>query len=313
MKKPVKVTLITLAVLAVAGAGIGFGGKALVRRAREQVANSVDRYTVTRGDLSLTAVGSGKIVSADAETVIPQGSVKEIKVKAGDYVKKGDVLATVVGTTGQDENFTSDYEGVVTAVPGTAAASTSSGTKSLLTGGTSSSGFEISDENDLQMDIQATENDVYKIRTGQEASVYVDALSLTVSGTVTRVSLSGDTSGDYTTYDVTVKFKKGSNDIFLGMTGSATITVETKKNVLKVPTDALIEKNGKRYLLGAGWLQNLSRPQSDYYIEVKTGLADADTAEITGGDVEGKQILILPAATSNTLTFGRKTGSGSAK
>lgn len=300
MKKALKVTAIVLVVLLAAGAGLVYVGRILRQNARERLISSAQRYTVARGDLSLTAVGSGKIVSSDVETLIPTGSIRELKVQVGDSVKKGDVLATILTAMGAEENFITDYAGVVTAVP----VSSSAKTSSSLTSASYSSGFEISDPDHLQMDIQATEQDVYKIKTGQKASVYIEAPGLTVNGTVSRISLSGDTSGDFTTYDVTVKFDKTSSDIYLGMTGSAKITVESKSNVLKVPVDAIIEQNGKRYVLSSTWLDHVNQPQSDYYIPVTTGLSDADNVEITSA-LSTKQILILSStSSSDTLRIG---------
>ncbi|MDR3645070.1 MAG: HlyD family efflux transporter periplasmic adaptor subunit [Clostridia bacterium] len=313
MRKTLKALLIAVVIIAVAATGFLFLGGAVTRNARNSIVRSSTRYTVSKGNLSLTAVGSGRIVSSDVETVIPQGSIKEIKAHVGDYVKKGDLLATIVNTRGNDEDFTSDYEVVVTAVPG---ASTYTPLASSQTAAAaSSSGFEISDVNSLQMDIQATEQDVYKIKVGQAASIYIDALDLTVKGTVSRISLSGDTSGDFSTYDVTVTFKKSNSNIFLGMTGSAKITVETKKNVVKIPTDALIEQNGKRYVLSSEWLNHLNMPQSDYYTEVKTGLADTDYVEITGGNIAGTEILILSSSSGSAgfSLMGRSSSSGSTK
>lgn len=320
MKKTLKIILIVLLILIVLGAGLFYLGRVMRRNAQDKIIASAQRYTIATGDLSLTAVGSGKIVSADVKTLFPQNSIKEVKVKVGDAVKKGDVLATVTTATGTEENFTSDYAGVVTAVPGsssatTAAAATGTGTtaaaslrQAASSSAASSQGFEVSNPDSLQMDIAATEQDVYKIKNGQPASIYIDALGLTVDGTVSRVSLSGDASGDFTTYDVTVTFNKQNTNIYLGMTGSAKITVETKKNVVKVPVDAVIEKNDKRYVLSSAWLSHIDRPQSDYYTEVKTGLSDADYVEVLNSIPE-KQILVLSdTASSGGLGLMRQSG-----
>lgn len=242
-----------------------------------------ERYKVTRGDLLLTAIGSGKISSSNFHSVMPSGNITEIKVNIGDYVKKGDVIAEFTNVLGQSADFTSEYNGVISSIPG---AITESNPTSPSTS------FEISDSNKLLLNIQVTENDVYKVKINQKANVYLDALNLTLRGIVSHISQNGETAGDFSVYEVTVEFDKISDNIYLGMSGSAKIQVENKKNVLKVPVDAIIEKGDKRFLLNSEWLKNSNSPRSDYYIEVKTGLSDSDYVEVIKGDIEGKEILI---------------------
>lgn len=287
MKKGIKALIIILVILALLAAGVFFGGNYLSQQTAKKISNSAERYTVTKGELSLYAVGSGKITSADAWTVALPGTLVELKVRVGDVVKKGDVLARYQTVLGEEKNFTSDYAGVVSVVPGAS-----------LTGASAS--FEISGQEHLQMDIQATEKDVYKIKNDQTASIYIDALNLTVNGKVSRISRFGVTAGDYSVYTVTVSFDKGEANIYLGMTGSAKITVESKGDVLKIPTEALIESGGKRYVLKSEWLDHIAQPQSDYYIEITTGLADSEYIEILSGEVENQEILILAEETTPT-------------
>lgn len=286
MKKSGKVALIVIGIIAVIAVLLAAAGNSFARNRRQSLSSSAERYIVTKGELSFTAVGSGKIASADIKNVVSQGSISEIKVKIGDYVKIDDVLADITNNTGENDFLKSEYEGVVTAVP--------AGGYDALTGKPAASSFEISSINTLQMIIQATEKDIYKIQAGQKASIYIDALNLTVDGTVSRVSMAGKTAGDFSVYDVTVSFDKGDNNIYLGMTGSAKILIETKKDIVKVPVEAIIERDSKRYVLKSEWLDNMNRPQKDYYIEVKTGLSDSDFVEITQGDLDGVEILILP-------------------
>lgn len=295
MKKSTKIFTIILAVVIVIAAGMWFMGRSFSKRfSNKQIAN-IERYTVTKGDLTLSSVGSGKITSTDIKTIVPTGNVTEIKVKVGDYVKSGDELAKYTTLTNEIKTLKSDYEGVVTMVP--------SGAGDLSYGSipkVSSQVFEISGVSTLQMVIQSTENDIYKIKIDQKASIYIDALNLTVDGVVSRVSQAGNTAGDFTVYDVTVKFDKKDNNIYLGMTGSAKIIIDTKKDALKIPLDALVENNDKRYVVKSEWLNNTNKPQSDYYVEVKTGLADTDFVEITSGNIDNTEILIIPKDTSSS-------------
>lgn len=295
MKKSTKIFTIVLAIIIVVVGALWFAGRSFSQNANNKKNGSIERYMVTKGELTLTSVGSGKITSTDIKTIVPSGNVTEIKVKVGDYVKVGDELAKYTAISNEIKTLTSDYEGVVTTIP--------SGGSDLSYGSiakVSSQVFEISGVSTLQMVIQSTEKDIYKIKIDQKASIYIDALNLTVDGVVSRVSQAGNIAGDFTVYDVTVKFDKKDNNIYLGMTGSAKITIDSKKDALKIPLDALIEKNDKRYVLKSEWLNNTNKPQSDYYVEVKTGLADTDYVEISSGDIENTEILIIPADNSSS-------------
>ncbi|MDD4036172.1 MAG: hypothetical protein PHS45_02490 [Bacilli bacterium] len=256
--------------------GYVFGNKV-----RDVLVKDFERYVVEKGDLSLTAVGSGKILSSNIKKVIPSGTINEIKVEIGDYIKKGETLGTVF-INNRISTFVSPYNGVITNVPG-------SNSFAILT-----NYFEVSDINNLELVIQVTEKDIVKINNDASASIYIDAFGLELEGKVSRISLIGKGTGDLSVYDVTISFEKGDLNIYLGMTGSARINIETKEDIVLIPIDALIKKKAKKYVLDSSWLDNINRPQSDYYIEVETGIADPNYVEITKGDILGKEILIIP-------------------
>ncbi len=243
----------------------------------------IEHHLVQRGDLSLTVIGSGKIKSSNIERLMPTGNLSEVNVRVGDRVKNGDVLGTIINQSNKIVNFFATYDGIISEVPGIS----------------HSTYFEISNPNDLQMEIQVTEKDIHKIKENINAIIYIDALDIELEGVVSRVSLMGQDIGDLSVYDVTIKFEKSDHNIYLGMTGSARIAVDTKEDIVKIPLDALIEKNNKRYILNSNWLDNINRPQSDYYVEVKTGISDGNYVEIIEGNIENMEIIILPPSSDD--------------
>lgn len=292
-----KKAAIILIIIAVIVTGGLIGGRYFTKRMNQSLVKDMVRFTAKRGDLSFTAVGSGKIASSSVNTIVPKGALTELKVKVGDYVKKNDILATYTDFTGEESSLVTEYEGVITSVP--------SGGNDLTSIKSASSYFEVSGTGSLQIDVQVTEKDVYRIKKGQKATIYIDALNKTVDGSVSRISQAGKTAGDFTVYDVTVSFKKDDSNIFLGMTGSARILTQTRKNVLLVPVDAIIEKDNRNYLLESKWLSNLNSPMSDYYLEVETGLSDTENVEIIKGDVEDKEFVIVPDSKINAFPGAR--------
>ena len=86
--------LLVLAIAAVVGVGF------LQRRVREQFASSqgeVLSYDVTTGSISTVVSGSGSLTDVDLNSItVPEGvEITEVKVKANQTVKQGDILATV--------------------------------------------------------------------------------------------------------------------------------------------------------------------------------------------------------------------------
>lgn len=297
MKKFVKALIIILVIIAVLVTAFFVGRKILNNQASKAI-QSLEKYTIVKGDLSLVTIGSGKIVSADVKTVIPSGTLNEINVKVGDIVKKGDILAKYTDMKGTKLDLTSDYEGVITAIPSTSTSLTAKAT----------SAFEISGKANLQIDIQITEKEIYKIKVDQTAEVYIEALNKTYTGKVKRISYAGNTDNDFTLYNVTVSIDNISDDIYLGMTGSAKINVETKKDVYKVPVEAVIEDGNKRYILKSEWLNNTAKSQKDYYAEVTTGISDTDYVELLSGGADNLEIVILSDSTSRFPSFFRQSG-----
>lgn len=257
-----------------------FAGSRILRSFQDIDAGNMAIHTVERGNISYTAVGSGRISSSDVKTFVVPGSMTQSFVFVGDFVRSGDALCEYIEPQGQSRTLFSTREGVISGIQ--------------LSGmdGRASAVFEISSLDALQMVIQVAERQVFQIAPGMEAQVFVDALGAEVEGKVSRVSLLGKTVGDYAVFDVTVRLSNTHPDIYLGMTGSARILIETRTDVVKIPIDALIEKDGKTYVLTEQWLDNLRRDREDFYVEIETGLSDAFDVEVTQGDIAGLRILI---------------------
>lgn len=71
----------------------------------KQAATPVQNTTrVSKGDITVSVSGSGSTVSTESESVRTkdEGKVSEVRVKAGDIVKKGQVLLTFEGTDNSD-------------------------------------------------------------------------------------------------------------------------------------------------------------------------------------------------------------------
>jgi hypothetical protein len=283
MKKKTKRRLIWL-VIVVLLISAGFMALSSIRRSSMAAVKKQSTIVdVKKGDLTLYSVAKGKITSSDTADTKFTGTLKNNYVNIGDVVTKNFLLGQYTDVKQSTFNLRAKIAGIVTAVPNQASQS-----------------YTVVNPNKLQMDVQISEKDIAKIGIGQKAIVYIDALNLTVDGKVSKISLIGNTATDFTTYTVTVAFEKGTHPVFLGMTGSAKIQTLVEKNVFLVPVESLIESNGKIYLLKSAWLDNMNKPQSDYYLEVTVGSADITSAQVSGTGLEGSKVVILPALSTFT-------------
>lgn len=262
-----------------------FVGYQFVQNANKRMIDNMETFVIEPGTIVLEALASGKITSADETEVTFNGTFRRSTVSLGDLVEEDDKIGEYVNNMGQLFAIRAKRDGLITQIPNAAQPK-----------------FMISNPSKFQLDIQITERDIYKIAIGQSATIYVEAVNESYIGEVTKISSLGNTSGDFTTYTVTVGFDHQDTPVYLGMSGSARIVLETFENIAVVPVEALITSEGKRYLLSADWLDNSSLPQSDFYIPITTGVADIYDIEVLGEGLIGKTIVILPD-TGNNFPF----------
>jgi RND family efflux transporter MFP subunit len=95
MKKRIWISLIVLVLLAAAGGGGYWAYKRYFTRSTTSQTQTLQTATVSRGDILITADGTGNLLPSAEKTLSfrVSGTVAEVKVKVGDKVKAGDVLA----------------------------------------------------------------------------------------------------------------------------------------------------------------------------------------------------------------------------
>ncbi len=275
----------------IAGAVIGvlvLAGYQIFQNANRRMIDNLKTMEIESGTISLEALASGKITSSDTSEVTFNGTFRRSTVNVGDSVRRNDKIGEYLNNMGQLFAIRANRDGLITQVASAALPK-----------------FVISNPNRFQLEIQITERDIYKIVIGQPATVYISAINQTFTGEVVNKGSLGNTAGDFTTYTVTIGFDHGEEPVYLGMSGSAKIVLETFENIAVVPVEALITLEGKRYLLSADWLDNTNLPQRDFYIPVTTGVADIYDIEVIGSGLIGKKIIILPNTGSDFPFFAR--------
>jgi RND family efflux transporter MFP subunit len=218
------------------------------------------------------------------------------------------------------------------------------GTVGSVTGGSGSSSplIVLEDLNQLSIVAQVNEADISSIKVGQPARFTVAAYpNDTFHGTVTAISLVGQTTSNVVTYNVTVSVDQNSLNgarLLPGMTASLSITTQQRIGVLLVPNTAIsfartlltngqLDRTQVRNLLASATATQTADRQAPqgtagFVVEMKngkltpvlifTGLTSGASTEVISGLAEGDQVLIgqVNAASTTTTTTGGGAGGG---
>lgn len=201
--------------------------------------------------------------------------------------------------------------------------------------------LRVANLNNMEVEVDVNENDIVKVKIGDEANVEVDAyLKKKFKGTVTSISNSASTtltSDQVTNFKVKVRILKESYQDLLegkpntyspfrpGMTATVDIITKTKDNVLAVPISAVVVKADttavKDIKIEEPSDDKKATPKSDKKFEcvfvkegdkakiriIKTGIQDDTNIEVMSGLKAGDVVITGPYTTvSKELNSGDK-------
>lgn len=201
--------------------------------------------------------------------------------------------------------------------------------------------LRVANLNNMEVEVDVNENDIVKIKIGDEANVEVDAyLKKKFKGTVTSISNSASTaltSDQVTNFKVKVRILKESYQDLLegkpstyspfrpGMTATVDIITTRKTNVLAVPISSVVVKSDttgvKEIKIDAPEDDKKATPKSDQKFEcvfvkvgdkaqirvIKTGIQDDTNIEVMTGLKAGDVVITGPYTTvSKDLNSGDK-------
>ena len=264
-KKKLLPLIILLAVL-------GLAGFALSRNLTGKEETKMQMFAVQRGTIETYKSFSATLNVENSETISnTEGvtTIKELYVKAGQLVRKGDPLvmlgngkvfeASIAGTVNEMRFKKGDFIWPnVTLV-------------------------QVCDLEHLEIQIQVDEYDVKKVEVGQKCYVTVVPLSMEIETVITHVNRMSASNGRVAYYPVTAKLEV-PDSVLPGMTVSVRMADERAENVLTLPLAALsFDEDGKPFVYGKDG-DNMKT------IVLETGLSDGMQIEIKSGVTEGEQV-----------------------
>ncbi|TMF65254.1 MAG: biotin/lipoyl-binding protein [Chloroflexi bacterium] len=147
------------------------------------------------------------------------------------------------------------------------------------------------------------ESDVAKVKLGLVANVAVDAVSTAgrMTGRVTSLDPVATIQSGVPVYGIDVTIDLPNSQVKPGMTGTATVIIASRQNVLTVPNLAIRTTNGRRYL-------QILKDGEAVDTDVVFGISNDTTTEVISGVAEG-DLAVLPAARA-TATARPGAGGG---
>jgi len=165
----------------------------------------------------------------------------------------------------------------------------------------------IDDMSTMKVIVPINEIDVPHVKEGMKARVILDALpDKPFDGKVDSISYLGKITENVVTYDATVLIPNPDRIIRPEMTADVEITTQFKENTIIIPLEALIEKEGKGFVL-------LSTQEGEpIEKEVKIGIRNDNQVEIIEGLNVGDRVAIPLVTNRHTppISMGDPFGGG---
>ena len=140
-------------------------------------------------------------------------------------------------------------------------------------------------QKEMTLTITVDESDISGLQVGQQVQIKLDALrNDRFTGTIRELGTSGENNGGSSKFTATIVMER-SEDMLAGMNATATIVLDTRKNLLSIPVAAICEEEGRAFVYTSYDAENevLGNP---VYLEL--GVSDGTYVEVISGLNEGQ-------------------------
>ena len=276
------------------------GGAVFYWRAGGDAQPSYREVSVIRGDLEVTILSTGVVQPRNRLEIKPPiaGRAEQVLVQEGQHVSKGQILAWTSSTEraalidaarARGAAELKRWEELYRATPVLAPISGTVISRNVEPGQTFTNNdavFVMSDR--LTIKAQVDETDIAQIRLRQPAQLVLDAYpDQPFAGHVDQVAYDAKTVNNVTTYEVDLLPEKTPAFMRSGMTANVSFVMDSRRNVLLVPSEAVKLSNGSSYVLVAP----AKSREAPIEKSIKTGLSDGKRTEVLEGVSEGEKLL----------------------
>lgn len=174
--------------------------------------------------------------------------------------------------------------------------------------------MSIQSRSGYELHIKVSQSELESLSLGQEAEVKFGS-GEAYGGYVKHINYIADDNGNF---QISIALREEDArlaDIYPGITGKVSITLEKREDVLRVPVGALKEDSGGEYVMvytgtpgGLAQYNTASIPMEKRYIE--RGMTNSLYAEVISGLQKGEEVVIVNTSNSNSFFDMLNSGSG---
>ena len=304
-----------------AGSSADCSTAAQITQDQDSLTNAEDSLQTAKDTQALNNTVDPATLAQDQEAVTQaQASVNTAQQEvAGTTITApaAGTILTIAGQVGTEASAGSSTTGANTTSSGSGSSSSSTGsgsststtstTSSSSSGSSSSSAgtfITMADVDQLQITADVSETDIDSIKSGQDATITLNALPSTPLGaTVAAISPTSTVVSNVVEYAVTLDLVgTPPSGVRPGQSASILITTGEASNALYVPSSAISTTGGSSYV-------TVIANGKDVPTKVTTGVVGTTDTEISSGLTQGETVLeTIAASTTGSSTTGRGFG-----
>ncbi|HET9170826.1 MAG TPA: HlyD family efflux transporter periplasmic adaptor subunit [Actinospica sp.] len=266
--------------------------------------NAVSPSTVAQDQEAVTqaqaAVNTAQEEVAGTTITAPSGgTILTIAGQVGSEVSAGSSTTGAAASSGSGSSSSSTTSSAGSGASG----SSGSGSSSSSSSGGASAFITMADVNRLQITANVSETDIDSIKTGQDATITLNALPGTPLGaTVASISPTSTVVSNVVEYAVTLDLAGDAPaGVRPGQSASIVITTGEATDALYVPSSAITTTGGSSYV-------TVVKSGKDVPTKVTTGVVGTTDTQILTGLTQGETVLETIAGASTSGTPGRGFG-----
>lgn len=259
--------------------------------AAQDAVNKINDYT--KSDLEKDNINSNLVVAQRAYDIALQKynsadstiAVSQSQLSSAWYTYQQSSSTIYAPSSGVLSNFA--------LTKGMSVANLSSDSSTSTNIATQSVGVITNPNNKITASISLTEIDVVNVTPGQKVTLTLDAFQdKTFTGEVLAINTNGQSTSGVTSYPTIIVFDTGLPNMYPNMTVNASILIDSKQDVLIIPTSAIQTNDEYSYV-------KVMKDNQIIEVVVETGLSDDTNTEIISGLSVGDTV-ITSTVTNNS-------------